>query len=320
MRLAAASPRATVLYLGASLATARMLMNATRLTTRLLATLLLSSTAAAQQRPASLERAEIPLWPRGAPGSEGKTAPEKVRVTDAGDHVVSSIHRPSLTYFLPEKETATGAAIIVAPGGGHRELWIDHEGYNVAEWLREHGIAAIVLKYRLAREEGSTYTIEQHELWDIQRAIRLARANAREMGFDPARIGVMGFSAGGELAARAAMSDLAGDPGASDPIDRLSSRPNFQVLIYPGNSGALTVSKQSPPVFIAAGYNDRPDISKGMAELYLKYKDAGVPAELHLYAAAGHGFGLRATNRSASAGWPARLVEWMADMKLIAAK
>jgi len=295
-------------------------MNARALTTPLLLlALLLSSTAAAQSIP-SIERAEIPLWPAGAPGSEGKTGPEKVRFTDGGDHVVSSIHRPSITYFLPRREVATGAAIVIAPGGGHRELWIDHEGYAVAEWLRGHGIAAFVLKYRLAMEEGSTYTVEQHALWDIQRAIRIVRANAREQKYDPARVGVMGFSAGGELAARAAMSDLAGDPGASDPVDRLSSRPNFQVLIYPGNSGALTVSKQSPPVFIAAGYNDRPDISKGMAELYLKYKEAGVPAELHLYAAAGHGFGLRATNRSASAGWPARLVEWMTDMKLIAAK
>ena len=246
--------------------------------------------------------------------------PEKVRVTDAGEHVVSSIHRPSITYFLPKPGTATGTAIIIAPGGGHRELWIDHEGYAVAEWLRDHGIAAFVLKYRLARDSGSTYTIEQHALWDIQRAIRTVRVNAAQLGIDPARVGVMGFSAGGELAARAAMSQLDGDPGASDPIDRRSSRPNFQVVIYPGNSGALTVSKQSPPVFIAAGYNDRPDISRGMAELYLKYKDAGVPAELHLYAGAGHGFGLRTTNRSASAGWPARLVEWMTDMKLIAPK
>ena len=233
---------------------------------------------------------------------------------------MSSIHRPTLTYFLPKKETATGAAIVIAPGGGHRELWIDHEGYAVAEWLRARGIAAFVLKYRLAREEGSTYTIEQHALWDIQRAIRTVRVNADQLGIDPARIGVMGFSAGGELAARAAMSDLDGDPGASETIDRRSSRPNFQVLIYPGNSGALTVSNRSPPVFIAAGYNDRPDISKGMAELYLKYKDAGVPAELHLYAGAGHGFGLRATNRSASAGWPERMIEWMRDLKLMPPK
>ena len=297
-----------------------MHMNASRLTAQLLAALLLSATAAAQERLQSLERLEMPLWPEGAPGSEGKTGPEKVRVTDAGDHVVSSIHRPSITFFLPKKETATGAAIVIAPGGGHRELWIDHEGYAVAEWLREHGIAAFVLKYRLAREEGSTYTLDQHALWDIQRAIRIVRFNARQLGIDPARIGVMGFSAGGELAARAAMSRLDGDPGASDVIDRRSSRPAFQVLIYPGGSGALTVSDRSPPVFIAAGYNDRPDISKGMAELYLKYKDAGVPAELHLYAGAGHGFGLRATNRGASAGWPQRMVEWMTDLKLTAPK
>ncbi len=288
-------------------------MSARRLTAQLLAALLLSSTASAQ----SLERLENPLWPEGAPGSEGKTGPEKVRVTDAGDHVVSGIHRPSITFFLPKKEVATGAAIVIAPGGGHRELWIDHEGYAVAEWLRERGVAAFVLKYRLAREEGSTYTIDQHALWDIQRAIRIVRSNADQLGIDPRRIGVMGFSAGGELAARAAMSELDGDPGASDPIDRRSSRPNFQVLVYPGNSAALTVSKGSPPVFIAAGYKDRPNISKGMAELYLKYKDAGVPAELHLYGAAGHGFGLRATNRGASAGWPERMVEWMRDLKLI---
>ena len=297
-----------------------MHMNASRLTAQLLAALLLSATAAAQERLQSLERLEMPLWPEGAPGSEGKTGPEKVRVTDAGDHVVSSIHRPSITFFLPKKEVATGAAIVVAPGGGHRELWIDHEGYAVAEWLREHGIAAFVLKYRLAREEGSTYTLDQHALWDIQRAIRIVRFNARQLGIDPARIGVMGFSAGGELAARAAMSILDGDPGASDVIDRRSSRPAFQVLIYPGGSGALTVSDRSPPVFIAAGYSDRADISKGMAELYLKYKDAGVPAELHLYAGAGHGFGLRATNRGASAGWPQRMVEWMTDLKLTAPK
>ena len=100
-------------------------MNASRLTARLFVTLFLSSTAAAQQPIPSADRAEVPLWPR-APGSEGKTGPEKVRVTDAGDHVVSSIHQPSITYFLPKKEMATGAAIIIAPGGGHRELWIDH--------------------------------------------------------------------------------------------------------------------------------------------------------------------------------------------------
>ena len=147
-------------------------MTARRLAALLLGVISLSSPLRAQHG------IELPLWPNGAPGSAGKTAPEKVRVTEGGDHVVSSIHRPSITPYLPERSMATGAAIIVAPGGGHRELWIDHEGYNVAQFLRERGVAAFVLKYRLAREEGSTYTIEGNALADIQRAIRVVRSNA----------------------------------------------------------------------------------------------------------------------------------------------
>jgi endo-1,4-beta-xylanase len=209
------------------------------MTARLLAALLLGVLALSSSLHAQ-QRTELLLWPNGAPGSEGRTTPEKVRVTEGGDHVVSSIHRPSITPYLPDRSAATGAAIIVAPGGGHRELWIDHEGYNVAQWLRERGIAAFVLKYRLAREDGSTYTIEGNALADIQRAIRVVRSSAAQWGVDTARIGVMGFSAGGEVAARAAMSWDDGNTSASDAIDRLSSRPAFQALIYPGNSGALT--------------------------------------------------------------------------------
>ena len=279
----------------------------------LVATLIASAVHAQQ-------RTELLLWPNGAPGSEGKTAKEKVRIADGGDHVISSIHRPSITPYLPTKEANTGTAIIIAPGGGHRELWIDHEGYNPAQWFRERGIAAFVLKYRLAAEDSSTYTVDGHALIDMQRAIRLVKHNAAAWGIDTARIGVMGFSAGGEVAALAAMRWDPGTPESADEIDRRSSRPAFQVLIYPGNSSRFTVSKQSPPVFIAAGYNDRPDISKGMAELYLKYKEAGVPAELHLYSSAGHGFGVRATNTSASAGWPARVADWLVDLHMTKAR
>src|SRR6185295_20340965 len=116
------------------------------------------------------ERKEILLWPNGAPGSESKTGSEKIRVAETGDHVISNIHRPSITPYLPVKPS--GAAVIIAPGGGHRELWIDHEGYNPAKWFSEKGVTAFILKYRLAKEENSTYTIE-HELADIKRAIRL---------------------------------------------------------------------------------------------------------------------------------------------------
>ena len=259
--------------------------------------------------------AEIPLWPHGAPGSEGKTGDETVRVTDGGEHVISNIHRPSITPYLPAAGEASGAAVIVAPGGGHRELWSDHEGHNVARWLKERGVAAFVLKYRLAREPNSTYTVDDHSLADMQRAIRLVRSRAQEWHINPSRVGVMGFSAGGEVAALAAMHNDAGDKGAVDIVERQSSRPDYQALIYPGRSSRYEASKDSPPVFIVCGYGDRPDISKGMAELYLKYKEVGVPAELHIYAKAGHGFGQRERTRGAVAGWPDRLYEWMQDLQ-----
>src|SRR5215469_6691467 len=146
----------------------------------------------------------MPLWPDGAPGSEGKTAPESVRTTPDGEHVISSVHQPSITRWAPSKETNTGAAVILAPGGGHSELWADHEGINEAKWLAAHGVTGIVLKYRLAREKGSTYTVEGTALGDAQRAIRLVRAYAAQWGIKPDRIGIMGFSAGGEVAALAA--------------------------------------------------------------------------------------------------------------------
>lgn len=262
---------------------------------------------------------EIPLWKEGAPGSEGKSGTEKVRIAEGGDHVVSNIHHPSITPFIPAG-SAGGAAVIIAPGGGHSELWIDHEGYNPARWLQQKGIAAFVLKYRLAREAGSTYTVEKDALADIKRAIRMVRSRAKEWNIDTAKIGVLGFSAGGELAGLGAMQSDKGNPAATDPVDRVSAWPDFQALIYPGNSAKLEPAKDSPPVFLVGGYKDRPDISEGIARIYLKYKAAGIPAELHIYASAGHGFGMRDANRSASAGWPERFVDWLADQGFLKIK
>lgn len=259
------------------------------------------------------ERLIVPLWSGTAPGSEGKTEPEKVRISDGGDHVVSSVHRPSLTVYLPAKAETTQAAVLVIPGGGHRELWMDHEGYNVAQWLAERGIAAFVLKYRLAREEGSSYRVEAESLHDVQRALRLIRSRAVEWRVDPARLGVIGFSAGGELAALSAARGNDGSANASDAIERESARPAFQALIYPGNSKAILPEQNAPPAFLVCGANDRPDISEGLAQVYLRFKTVKVPVELHIYANAGHGFGIRGTNRTASAAWPERFHEWMRD-------
>jgi endo-1,4-beta-xylanase len=190
---------------------------------------------------------------------------------------------------------------------------MDHEGYNVARWLAAHGIAGIILKYRLAREEGSTYQVGIHSLADVQRAIRFVRSRSTEWGVDPSRVGVMGFSAGGEVAALASMKFVGGVASAADPVEQQESKPAFQVLIYPGNAKSILPVKDSPPAFLACGYDDRPDISEELAQVYLRFKQAGVPAELHIFTGAGHGFGLRETNRFPAGAWPARLREWLAD-------
>lgn len=279
--------------------------NILKASVRILFTVLLLTTTLAAEPPK-----EIPLWPGDAPGSEGKTEPEKVRIAERGAHVISSIHHPSITPYVPPANKATGTAVIVAPGGGHRELWIDHEGYDVAAWLRDHGIAAFVLKYRLARETNSTYKVEVESLADAQRAIRLVRSRAEEWHIDPTRVGVMGFSAGGELAGLAAMQFVSTNE-PSDSIDRQNARPDFQALIYPGRSQNITPVTNSPPAFLACAYDDRKDISEGLANVYLKFKQAGVPAELHIYGSGGHGFGWRENNEKPVAQWIVRFDEWL---------
>jgi endo-1,4-beta-xylanase len=243
----------------------------------------------------------IYLWPQGAPGSEGKTGEEAVRINQpGGEHVVSNIHKPTITVYLPPKESATRAGVIVMPGGGHRELWMDHEGYNVAKWLSDHGVAAFVLKYRLAREQGSTYTIEGTALGDAQRAFAVVRQRAEEFCVDPARVGVMGFSAGGEVAALAASRWTSAE-----------AKPAFQALIYPALPQDMRLSKETPPAFLACGENDRQNISQGLPELYVAMRKAGASAELHVFSGVGHGFGVRDTTKGEVAGWLARFHEWM---------
>jgi acetyl esterase/lipase len=262
----------------------------------------------------------LPLWPGGAPGSEGLAGKPEVitQPSKPGDSLkVSAIHTPSLLVYLPAKDKATGAAMIVAPGGGHRFLSIDTEGTHVAEWLVKQGIAAFVLKYRLAREEGSTYKIEEHPYADAQRAIRTVRARAAEWNVNPAKVGIMGFSAGGEVAVLASTRYDAGKADATDPIERQSSKPDYQILIYPGiRAENVVVTKDTPPTFMLCADNDKGPAS-AIPALYLALKKAGVPAELHIYASGGHGFGLNSENKRPNviyASWILRLADWMSDV------
>ncbi|HWB33505.1 MAG TPA: alpha/beta hydrolase [Acidobacteriaceae bacterium] len=298
--------------------------------------------------PAANPHAAVVLWANGAPGSEGKTAPEVITPNAEGERTVTTVNAPSIAPYLVRGAKAPTAAVIVMPGGGHYMLSIDSEGYNVAQYLAGHGVAAFVLKYRLAKEKGSTYTVEGNELDDVQRAIRLVRANAAEWNIDPARVGVMGFSAGGELAVMAATrwhdpthGDEAAVNGAPkrDAIDSQSDKPAFEALMYPGGltvpatSGAgassapaevkpeiLEKVKLMGPAFMLCGANDRPEIAQALPQLFVAARRAGVPAEIHEYAGVGHGFGLRLSQKEPLSQWAALFVEWMDTEGLLRGK
>jgi endo-1,4-beta-xylanase len=256
------------------------------------------------------------LWPNGAPGFESrKDIAENVKRKGTQEQSVSNVNNPSLTVYLPSKDKASGAGIVICPGGGHSVLAIEHEGHNVARWLADHGIAGFILKYRLAREKGSPYKIEEHAFQDAQRALRLVRSKSNEWNVD--KPGIMGFSAGGDLVLYSSTKFDAGRSNADDPVERESSRPDFQIAIYPAIPKNLTLAKNNPPAFLACGNQDRASISEGLATLYINMKKAGINAELHIYASVGHGYGLREKANLRVAGWPHRLREWMIDLNLM---
>jgi acetyl esterase/lipase len=167
------------------------------------------------------------------------------------------------------------------------------------------------VKYRLAHAKGSPYTVEGDALADVQRALRTVRARAGEWSVDPQRVGIIGFSAGGELVALAATRYDLGAPGAADPIDRVSDRPAFQALLYPSIPRNLKLSKETPRAFLLCGADDQPGISQGLAQLYLDLRHAGAAAELHIYAGVGHGFGLRPSNEGPVTAWPQQFLDWI---------
>jgi acetyl esterase/lipase len=258
---------------------------------------------------------EIPLWKDGAPGFESR----KDEKPQAAEWWVRNVHNPTITAYLPDPDKATGAAVIVCPGGGHKNLVFNAEGAEPAEYLQKMGVAAFALKYRLGREENSPYKIEVHAKQDAYRAIRLVRSRAEEWKIDPKRVGMLGFSAGGEVVSLVAYDPGEGDVNSPDPIDVLNGKPDFQMLVYPGPIGIPeTIPENAPPAFLLVANDDR-GAARTIASLFQKYRDAKRPVEAHVFARGGHAFNMGNRSKLASLkNWPQRMADWMADNDILA--
>lgn len=255
----------------------------------------------------------IPLWPNGAPGFENRSKePEQAK-----DWWVRNIHNPSLTVFLPPAGKANGCAVIIAPGGGFRELVFNGEGRQPAEYLNSLGVTAFALKYRLPQQDGSPYSLENVRQ-DAYRAIRLVRSRAAEFGIDPNRIGMLGFSAGGAVVTLVAFAPGDGDPKAADPIDRANGRPDFEMMVYPGGQPPEVVPGDTGPAFMVCANDDEYGCDEVTLRLLEKFRSAKVPVELHLFAEGKHAFNMgdRSTF-TAVRGWPVRMAEWLQDRGLL---
>lgn len=263
------------------------------------------------------------LWPEGAPEAKGS----------------AEIDQPTVTVFLPDEKKSTGTGVVVLPGGGYSHLAMDHEGYKVARWLNEIGIAAFVVKYRL----GERYR-HPVQLGDAQRAIRLVRSKAQSWGLDTDKIGILGFSAGGHLASTAGTHFGEGKPNAQDPVDQQSSRPDFMILIYPvitmqsdythqGSryhllgenpnpelvellSNEKQITDKTPPAFIVHGSNDAGVPVQNSVQFYLALQEFNIPAEMHLFEDGPHGFGLAPDDPELS-HWTTLCERWMKSRGLL---
>jgi acetyl esterase/lipase len=251
----------------------------------------------------------IPLWKNGAPGFENrKDIPEL-----AQDYWVRKINNPSVTVYLPPQEKANGCAVIVAPGGGFRELVFNAEGKQAADFFSSIGVTTFVLKYRLPGEANSPYTPENVRQ-DAYRAIRLVRSRANEFHIDPNRIGMLGFSAGGAVVMMVAFEKGDGDPKAPDLIDRVNGRPNFQMMVYPGGKAPEKISPDAPPAFLICANDDEYDCDEVTMQLLHEFRAANVPVEAILLSKGKHAFNMgdRSALKTINT-WPQRMADWMDD-------
>jgi acetyl esterase/lipase len=260
--------------------------------------------------------ATINLWPGKPPGETKELPPEGLQKNKPGDTIarLENVSIPTIAVYKPAKDKDTGTAVLVAPGGGYTILAIEHEGTKVAEWLNSLGVTAILLKYRCPKRAGQSPE-NLAALQDGQRAMCLARSHAEKWGYDPNRLGMLGFSAGAHLTASVSCFDKRYYDHVDD-ADKATCKPNFAVLIYPGGllkDGKLkpefTIGKNSPPAFLAMSTDD-PVNPENCIEYYRALKKANVPAEMHLYATGGHGYGINKVPHDC-ASWPDRCAEWM---------
>ena len=284
---------------------------------------------------------QMPLWPGAVPDSFPAVKPETVVVTGS-DHLVAgkpwtyvqNVTHPSLTVYAPAG-TNTGAAVVVFPGGGYQILAIDLEGTEVCDWLTSHGITCVLLKYRVPHS-GPSWQRDCNcrinpkpapALEDAQRALGLIRLHAAEWHIDPHKIGVLGFSAGGHLVAAISNGYQQRLYRAVDDADQQSCRPDFAVAIYPGHlwmpergqygfNPDIHVTPSTPPTFLLQAETDSVDNVNQSLVYYVALKDAGVPAEMHLYTNGGHAFGLRRTNDPITA-WPQLVEQWLPTIGIV---
>ncbi|MGH9833321.1 MAG: TIM barrel protein, partial [Blastocatellia bacterium] len=280
---------------------------------------LLAVTAAFAAEPAPQV---VYLWPPGHPTLQGANEKEITNPPNPQPGQVirqfKNIHNPSLEVFLPPKEKATGAALIVAAGGGHRELNTGTEGYDLREWLHGLGMAVFILKYRLAQTPNYKYTVEGEALQDTQRAIRIVRHRAKEWGVNPTRVGILGFSAGGALAALADIRFDRGKPDATDPVEQQSCRPDFVGLVYAGwGRMDITAPPDAAPAFLTTAGVDDAFAARRAVEFFNSLFNVDVPVELHIYARGGHAGGIRPRDGIPFGAWHHRFQEWLADIGML---
>jgi len=266
----------------------------------------------------------VTLWPKGSPmlkpATPGFDQPEKFNTPKGKPERIQSvenIHNPSIEVHFASPDKANGMAVIVAAGGGNKTCNVGNEGVDIANWLNGLGIHAFVERYRLKPYDSTVDAVA-----DTQQSIRIVRANAKEWGVDPKRIGIMGFSAGGEQAAWVTLKFDDGDLKATDPIERESCRPDFSVLVYPGwlKMDLTKVPKNTPPTFLTSAGVDDAFHAKQTVEFYDALFQAKIPAELHIYHHGGHGGAISERKGIPFGTWQLRFIDWAKDLGLMNAK